>query len=105
MHELALLIYVEFACILSDDVVLQGVHDLGYTYKVLEINPGGCIAADRIACRRVLNFFSPEQLVFGDETHSTEKDIRRKRGWALSEYSGFLRIPTRPGDPRFAFIS
>ena len=104
MHELALHIYVEFACILSDDVVLQGVHDLGYTHKVLEINPGGRITADRIACRRVLNHFSPEQLVFGDETHSTEKDIRRKRGWALSEYSGFLKTPTRPGDSRLAII-
>jgi len=101
MREIALYIYVEFACLLSDDVVLQGVHDLGYTHKVLEINPGGRIADDRIACRIVLNSFSPEQLIFCDETHSTEKDIRRKRGWALQGHSGFLKIPTRAGDIRF----
>jgi hypothetical protein len=75
IHELASLIYVEFAIIISDDVVLKFVHDVGYTHKVLEIIPGGRIAADRIEFRRVLDSFSPEQLVFGDETHSTEIDV------------------------------
>jgi transposase len=75
IHELALLIYVEFAIIISDDVVLKFVHDVGYTHKVLEIIPGGRIAADRLEFRRVLDSFSPEQLVFGDETHSTEIDV------------------------------
>ena len=102
--ELVLFVYVEFAILLSDDAILAEVHSLGYTNKIIEDVPSMRNCADRLAFRLLLQaqedggLFSPEQLVFVDETHSSDKDIRRKRGWSKKGMPPFRRVPVRHGD-------
>ena len=104
MDELSLLVWVEFAVLIDEGTILRVVHDLGYTWKVVETVPTGRISQDRLDFRH--NFrarahggiFSPEQYIFIDETHSTRKDYRRKRGWALEGFPAFQQQPPRPGE-------
>ena len=78
MSELSLLIWVEYVILINADTILKTVHELGYTWKVVEYVPLGRVLADRLEFRHILRprhhggLFSAEQFVIIDESHNRQ---------------------------------
>ena len=82
IDEVSLLVRARTGRRYSRKCLMAALWDMGYSLKALTHRARAQDDVARAAYLEMMQHYSPEQLVFIDETHISRRDVRRRRGRA-----------------------